>query len=197
MSVQIVEINCPGCGAPVALETTKCKYCSRPIVIKTFNDMNEFPPLMLNKYASSYKKQLQDNPDNIEMNMSIDMCYLKFKMYDEAYKSFAKAVEDNFEYSETYFYAAISLLKGKKAFLAPRTVIDKIEEYIQAAIMIEPRGIYYYFWAYIRYDHHFRKSYRMSPNYQELLTQAKQRGLTQMDIAELYKILEVQRPDVL
>ena len=42
MSVQIVEINCPGCGAPVALETTKCKYCSRPIVIKTFNDMNNY-----------------------------------------------------------------------------------------------------------------------------------------------------------
>ena len=89
------------------------------------------------------------------------------------------------------------MLKGKKAFLSPRSVIDKIEEYIQAAIMIEPKGIYYYFWAYIRYDHHFRKSYRMTPNYQELLAQAKQIGLSQTDIVELYKILEVERPEVL
>lgn len=88
-------------------------------------------------------------------------------------------------------------MKGKKAFVTPRTVIDKIEEYLQAAIMIEPKGIYYYFWAYLRYDHHFRKSYRMSPNYQELLAQAKQAGLSQTDVYELYKILEVERPSVM
>ena len=63
--------------------------------------------------------------------------------------------------------------------------------------MIEPKAIYYYFWAYIRYDHHYRKAYRMSPNYQEILDQAIQIGLAPNDIDELYSILEVDRPSVL
>ena len=37
----------------------------------------------------------------------------------------------------------------------------------------------------------------MTPNYQELLAQAKQYGLSQTDVAELYKILEVARPEVI
>ena len=154
-------------------------------------------PLEINKQANAYRKAMVNNPDNQTLNMSIAFCYLKLKLYDKAIPCFEKAIEDNFDNSETYFYAAIALLKGKKAFLTPRPIIDKIEEYIQAAIMIEPKGIYHYFWAYIRYDHHFRKSYRMSPNYQELLMQAKQIGLSQTDVTELYSILGVERPSCL
>ena len=81
--------------------------------------------------------------------------------------------------------------------MTPRPVINQIEEYIQAALMIEPKGIYYYFWAYIRYDHHARKFYKMSPSYQELLAQAKGAGLSQTDVLELYKLLGVERPSCL
>lgn len=69
------------------------------------------------------------------------MCYLKLKLYDKALSAFEKAMEDNFDNSETFFYAAICLLKGRKAFLLNRTEIDKAEEYINAAIMIEPRAV--------------------------------------------------------
>lgn len=136
-----------------------------------------------------------NHPDDKTLNMSIAFCYLKLKLYDKALPCFEKAIEDNFDNSEVYFYAAIALLKGKKAYLTPRPIIDQIEEYLQAAIMIEPKGIYYYFWSYIRYDHHYRKSYMMSPNYRDLLGQAQQAGLSQTDVEELYSILEVQRPD--
>ena len=197
MAHQIVELECPGCGKGITTSTQQCPQCFREIVISTFNSVSGMSPLEINKQANAYRKAMVNNPDNQTLNMSIAFCYLKLKLYDKAIPCFEKAIEDNFDNSETYFYAAIALLKGKKAFLTPRPIIDKIEEYIQAAIMIEPKGIYYYFWAYIRYDHHFRKSYRMSPNYQELLAQAKQIGLSQTDVSELYNILEVQRPDVL
>lgn len=197
MAHQIVELECPGCGKAITTSTQQCPQCFREIVISTFNSVSGMSPLEINKQANAYRKAMVNNPDNQTLNMSIAFCYLKLKLYDKAIPCFEKAIEDNFDNSETYFYAAIALLKGKKAFLTPRPIIDKIEEYIQAAIMIEPKGIYHYFWAYIRYDHHFRKSYRMSPNYQELLAQAKQIGLSQTDVSELYNILEVQRPDVL
>lgn len=197
MAHQIVELECPGCGKAITTSTQQCPQCFREIVISTFNSVSGMSPLEINKQANAYRKAMVNNPDNQTLNMSIAFCYLKLKLYDKAIPCFEKAIEDNFDNSETYFYAAIALLKGKKAFLAPRSVIDKIEEYIQAAIMIEPKGIYHYFWAYIRYDHHFRKSYRMTPNYQELLAQAKQYGLSQTDVAELYKILEVARPEII
>ena len=197
MAHQIVELECPGCGKAITTSTQQCPQCFREIVISTFNSVSGMSPLEINKQANAYRKAMVNNPDNQTLNMSIAFCYLKLKLYDKAIPCFEKAIEDNFDNSETYFYAAIALLKGKKAFLTPRPIIDKIEEYIQAAIMIEPKGIYHYFWAYIRYDHHFRKSYRMSPNYQELLIQANQIGLSQTDVTELYRILEVQRPEAL
>ena len=150
-----------------------------------------------NKYAGAYRKALTENPDDTGLNNSIAMCYLKLKLYDRALPAFEKAMEDNFDNSETFFYAAICLLKGKKAFLAPRTDIDKIQEYIEAALMIEPRGIYYYFLAYIKYDYFSRKFFNTSPTYQEALTLAQQAGVSEFDIEQLFLILNVDKPDCL
>ena len=195
MAHQIVELECPGCGVPITTSTRQCPQCFREIVISTFNSVNSMSPLDINKQANAYRKAMVNHPDDKTLNMSIAFCYLKLQLYDKALPCFEKAIEDNFDNSEVYFYAAIALLKGKKAYLTPRPIIDQIEEYLQAAIMIEPKGIYYYFWSYIRYDHHYRKSYMMSPNYRDLLGQAQQAGLSQTDVEELYSILEVQRPD--
>lgn len=197
MAHQVIELECPGCGVPITTSTQTCPQCFRPIVISTFNSVSSMSPLDINKQASAYRKAMAGNPDNKDLNMSIAFCYLKLKLYDKALPCFEKAIEDNFDNSEVYFYAAITLLKGKKAFLTPRTVIDKAEEYLNAAIMIEPKSVYYYFWAYLRYDHHFRKHYIMNPNYKTLLSKAIQIGLSQTDVQELYTILEVERPNEL
>lgn len=149
----------------------------------------------VNKYAGVYRKALTENPDNTELNKSIAMCYLKLKMYDKALGAFEKAIEDNFDDSEIYFYAAVCLLNGKKAFLNQRSTIDKILEYLNAAIMIEPKGIYYYFMAYIKYDYFERKHFRTLPNYVDALQMANEAGLSDYDIEQLYLILNVVRPD--
>lgn len=197
MAHSVVELNCPGCGARVSTGQKECDWCHKPIVISTFNSVQSMPMLELNKYANTYRAALSKSPDNPELNKSIALCYLKLKLYDKALPAFEKAVEDNFDNSELYFYAAICLLRGKKAFLTSRKDIDKIEEYLQAALMIEPKGIYYYFWAYIKQDYFDRKSYKTSPTYIELFTQAQQAGLSEFDVEQLYGILGVPRPSCL
>lgn len=197
MSQQVVEINCPGCGARVTTGQTECEWCHQPVIISTFNSVYSMPMPQVNKYAGAYRKALTENPDDTGLNNSIAMCYLKLKLYDRALPAFEKAMEDNFDNSETFFYAAICLLKGKKAFLAPRTDIDKIQEYIEAALMIEARGIYYYFLAYIKYDYFSRKFFNTSPTYQEALTLAQQAGVSEFDIEQLFLILNVDKPDCL
>ena len=193
MATQVLDITCPGCGAPVKTNQEICEWCDRPIVIRTFQTMASMNPLQLNKYASSYKKQLQEHPDDVTLNTSIAMCYLKLKMYDEAYAAFSKAIADNFDDADTYFYAAVCLLKGKKAFLQSRPEIDKILELLNAAIMIEPKGIYYYYMAYIKYDYFKRKFLNTSPNYKDCLLSAKSAGYSPADVDELYAILGVEK----
>lgn len=197
MAHTIVELNCPGCGARVSTGQAECEWCHKPIVISTFHSVYTMPMPEVSKYAGAYRKALAEHPDNLELNNSAAMCYLKLKLYDKALPAFEKAMEDNFENSETFFYAAICLLRGKKAFLAKRADIDQIEEYLNAAIMIEPKGIYYYFWAYIKQDYFARKSYKTSPSYLDLLATARQAGLSQFDVDQLYALLDVSRPSCL
>ena len=120
--------ECPGCGARVSPEMKKCEYCRGPVIISSVKAISTFNPLQLNKYALSYRKQLTSNPDDRELTRSMGICYLKLKLYDKANEAFENAIKDNFNDADSYFYAAISLLCGKKAFVARRPAIDKAIE---------------------------------------------------------------------
>lgn len=196
MSYKAERLVCPGCGFPIEPGMKECP-AGHPVSISTFNSVYDMPMPLVNKYANTYKKDLMDAPEDQELNHSLGICYLKLKLYDKALPAFEKAMEDNFDNSESFFYAAVALLKGKKAFLAPRSAIDKAEEYINAALMIEPKGIYYYFLAYIKYDYFERKFLNTSPNYKEALQTATTTGLSNYDIQMLYSILNVERPGIL
>ena len=74
---------------------------------------------------------------------------------------------------------------------------DKIEESINAATMIEPRGVFYLFWAYIKQDYFKRKCLKTSPDYVEMLTQAQYAGYSDLDRENLFSLLGVECPSVL
>ena len=155
------------------------------------------PDPMVNKYTAAYKDILQKNPGAADCQNSLAMCFLKLGLYDKALDAFEKAIEHDFENSETFFYAAVCLLDGKKAYLTQRPVIDKIEKYIKIALTKEPRGIYYFLQAYIKYDYYERKSYNTSPTYQEALASAKKAGFSQFDNELLFRTLNIECPEVL
>jgi len=197
MVTQVHDTSCRNCGAAADIGQTKCRFCKQPVLISTFNSVYSMPMPMVNQYAATYREALQNEPNAKDLNNSVAFCYLKLKLYEKALCSFDKAIEDNFDNSETFFYAAICLLSGKKAFLVQRQIIDKIEEYINAALAIEPRGIYYYFLAYIKYDYFERKFFKTSPTYREALKNANDAGVSPFDIEQLYGILGVTRPETL
>ena len=197
MAHKVIEIDCPGCGARVSTDQKQCDWCKGPIIISTFNSIDSLPLPKLSSMASNYAKSISANPDNQELHGSVAMCNLKLCRYNEALASFERAIEGNFDNSEFYFYAAVCLLQGKKAFLHTRSTIDKVLEYLNAAVMIEPRGIYYYFMAYVKYDYFTRKYLRVSPDYKELLAMAKRQGYSDYDVRQLFTILKVEKPAVL
>ncbi|MCL2054362.1 MAG: hypothetical protein FWG90_08040 [Oscillospiraceae bacterium] len=197
MVTQVHDMRCRSCGAAADIGQTKCRFCNQPVLISTFTSVHAMPMPMINQYAATYREALQGEPNAKDLNNGIAMCYLKLKLYDKALGAFEKAIEAHFDNSETFFYAAICLLGGKKAFLAQRVTIDKIEEYLNAALAIEPRGIYHYFLAYIKYDYFERKFFNTSPTYQEALGAANSAGLSPLDVEQLYEILGVSRPETL
>lgn len=194
MAQRVVELECPGCAAPLSVNVKTCPKCFRPIVISTLNSIGGFSAMDLKKQANAYKKALSSNPEDVELNLSLAFCYTRLKLYDKAVFCFEKALDDNFDNADAYFYAAVALLKGKKAFLMPRATINKVIEYVDAANMIEPKGIYYYYLAYIKYDYFKRKYLNTSPSYIECLKEAENIGLSDADIDELYELLGVERP---
>ena len=194
MSHSVVELRCPNCNASVSTDQQICDWCHQPVIISTFTSVNDMPMPLVNKYASVYRNALAQNPDNMELNKSIAMCYLKLKLYDKAIPAFEKAIEETFDDAEEFFYASICLLRGKKAFLAQRRDIDKALEYIDAANMIEPKGIHYYYLAYIKYDFFERKYLNTTPTYQECLTMADKYGVSANDINNLFSILNTPKP---
>ena len=198
MAYQVIDIKCPGCGAPVDTGQKECKYCHRPVIITTLNSVYDMPMPEVQKYARSYREQLEENPENQDLNMSVAMCYLKLGKREMALQAFEKAIEDNFDNSQAFFYEAIFRLNGKKACtMKERSIIKKIEEDIQAALMIENLGIYYYFWAYIKYDYYTKKFLNTSPTWQELVVKAQETGLSETDVEQLYLILGIDRPGCL
>jgi tetratricopeptide (TPR) repeat protein len=195
--IPMAVIKCPNCGELGQTIGELCKACDNPVTISEFKTLAAMPMPQVNKYITSYKEQLSENPNDHLLNGSLAMCFLKLKLYDKALPCFEKAIEENFADSTPYFYAAVCLLKGKKAFVAMRPEIDKIEEYLQAAMTIEPKPIYCYFQAYIKYDYYSRKFFKTSPAWQEALAAAQEAGVSDLDIELLYQILGVERPNCL
>ena len=180
--MQIVAMNCPHCGAPVSIDDRECAYCNSPIVITSFSTIGGINPAELNKYVSTYQKVLAEVPNDKSINLSVAFCYLRLRMYEQALFYFEMAIQDSFANSEAFFYAAVCLLGGKKAFLIQRNIIDKIETYINAARAIENKGIYAYFHAYIKYDYFERKFLMTQPKYDELLKEAYRLEVSDFDI---------------
>jgi len=192
--IQANIAECPGCGRSLTPDMKVCPACDNAVIITSFTSVFSMPMPVVNKYANAYRKALAEEPEDQSLNNAIAMCYLKLKLYDKALPAFEKAMEDNFDNSESFFYAAVCLLKGKKAFLAMRPEINKIEEYLNAACMIEPRGYYYLFWAYIKKDYYERKAIRSTPTSGEMLDQAEANGCSEADARQLFEILGVECP---
>ena len=190
----VIEIKCPGCGARLQIDQKECEFCHAPVIISTMSDAFSLSAQNLSKYQKSYEDDLKENPDNAELNNSLAFCYLKLGFYDKALEKFDKAIEQDLNNSETYLYAAVCVLAGRKPFLTPRPEIDKIEKYINAALMIEEKGLYRYFQAYIKYDYFKRKFFKTTPAWEECLAQAKADGFSPSDVNQLFSILKQEIP---
>jgi tetratricopeptide (TPR) repeat protein len=191
-------IKCGACGKVLEIAQLVngevCPVCDEPARIKHYQTLAAMPLPQVNKYVAAFQTQIAETPNDNSLSFSLGLCFLKLNLHDKALPFFEKAMADNFADPAPYYYAAVCLLKGKKAFLAMRPEIDAIEKYLDAAISIEAHGIFYYFKAYIKYDYYSRKFFKTSPTWQEALEAAQEAGVSESDCEQFYQILGVDRP---
>jgi tetratricopeptide (TPR) repeat protein len=145
----------------------------------------------LRNYKRSFENALDEGANGPSLQMALGMCLLKLGLYGKALDHFEAAVIDDVENSEAYFYAAVASLAGKKPFLAPLAVVRSAEEYLNAALRLEDRGIYFYLLGYLRFDYYERKSLNVTPPYAYFLEKSLRQGVTDLDIRNLFELLEV------
>ena len=103
MEYQVVNLECPGCGRAININTKKCPQCFREIIISSFSNLNGFSALELNKHVKSYNNAIANCHNDKGLYISLAFCYLKLKLYDKAITCFEKVMEDSFDNSEIFF----------------------------------------------------------------------------------------------
>lgn len=192
-------LQCPSCFCTVSPNQEFCEYCGNKIVIESVADLSNIDAVSLRNYGKSYLKNIETGQgDPVEMEGALAFVFLKMKLYEKAEDHFSKAVDEFCTNPDLYYGWAISILRGKGAYGCYRETVDQAMSYLNAALCIEKKGIYYYFQAFIYFDYFYSKGYRMSPNYIDYLNLAINSGnLTRRDIEQLYELLNVQCPNEL
>ena len=194
---EVINLTCPGCGARLQIDQKKCEYCDAPVIISSITDIFSISAQNITKYSKSYENDLSQNPDNAELTNSLAFCYIRLGFYDKALEKFDKAIELDMNNPNTYFFAAVSVLAGRKPFLTPRQDIDKIEKYLNAALALEENGLFRYFQAYIKHDYFKRKFFKTSPTWEECLERAKSDKFSPADVNQLFSIMKQEIPECL
>ena len=107
--VEIIELECPGCGAPITRETTKCIYCHKEMIIKhddhfyraQHNTADVEPVVTIYHHISSDKPLQDDFAENTNLPVITKSFFIVFLLtlfvpmlglqylYLRDYKSFA------------------------------------------------------------------------------------------------------------
>lgn len=188
-----IPLNCPNCDRPVTLETEVCPGCHQPITLSSIS-LRGLTPLHLNHRAGAYMSALAANPGNQTLNCSLGTCFAGLHLYDKAIACFEKAIEAFAGSADTYFLAAVCLLRGKTPYMAKRSDIDKAVEYLNAANMLEPKAVYFYLLGYIKQEYFERKYLNVTPNAEQEFASAKEMGIYNEEIEELNELLNIQKP---
>lgn len=193
MGDTVISLKCPNCGASVARDASKCEYCGSPLIIKSYADIKPLSLPERNKYLAFFVGRMQSD-GAVSSSLSTAICMMSLGVYDKARSVLEKVVESGVLDADCYFYLAVSLLGGKKAFLLTRKGAEQVENYVNAAIGIEDKALYYLFYAYLSYDFFERKGLNCRYGYRELAGIAAQKGLGETEKACIFELMRVKNP---
>lgn len=197
MPVQVIDCRCSGCGSGISPSMSVCEYCGRPVVIASFAPIADRAAPEVNALLRALEKDPASEDLSALADFTKGSCFLRLGIHEKALASFKSAIDRDPGNPEAYFYAAVCLLRGRKACLTPLAVLEKALKYIAAANAIEPRGVFSYFAAYIKNDFFEKKRLRIEPDWRQEMKTALENGLSRTDAERLFRTLGVPQPPAL
>jgi tetratricopeptide (TPR) repeat protein len=148
----------------------------------------------LDKYVAHHKRRAGTDQDSADSHVSLGLCYLQLKLYDNARKCFEAALEQAPEHADSYYYAALAILKGRRPRVLPATEIAKIEEYVEAASQLnEDDAKYDCLSAIVRRDYYRTNGLRVPvPDEYELLARAKKKSCEPNELQQLVRFIPIR-----
>jgi tetratricopeptide (TPR) repeat protein len=120
--------------------------------------------------------------------------HLRLGLHAKALEHFRQAMNAGAQSPDLCYLSAVARLDGRKAFLASLSRIREAEELIRAAVMLQDRGVFHYFLAYLGFDYYARRSLNAPTPWPASLARAWNKGVTQEEIDSLFKLLSVNDP---
>jgi tetratricopeptide (TPR) repeat protein len=120
--------------------------------------------------------------------------HLRLGLHAKALDDFKRAMDTETANPEVYYLSAIATLGGIKAVLVSLRRIRECEALIHSALRLEPRGLFYYFLAYLAFDYYDRKGLRAPIPAHSLLELAWKASVTAKEIQSLFALLSVENP---
>lgn len=182
-----------------------------PIMMDSFKFPADLPPSInpLRYYhgvevtGASFEERLDyicsmllSKPQAKYESLSKGILFLKAKQYKQAVACLENAALEELSNPEVYFYTAVALLEGKRPFLQPKKVIDRVLEQLETACDMQQEALYHYFLAYVKFDYHHRKVLRAVPDFMQELDKARSLGLDAAQGDALFALLRVDKPDL-
>ena len=201
MSYSVSILECPNCAATdIRPGQSFCHWCRSALIISDFSSIYS---MNLGAYQE-YANKLKDSENNYMSNgmqgdyeSSLGMVYLKRGNTALAVSSFQKAAESGIQNPETYFYMGIAMLDRKRPFLNNKNTVTGAMNYIETALNMEKKGIYYFTAAFLEYDFYVMKHLRPPKSINEYLGNARKFGVTQNDLKMVFDMMNCTVPNEL
>ena len=190
--MKVCTYECPNCGAPIKIADKICGHCFSAVYLQRVKDGDNLSKGDIAKHIAVYKKNIANGlAHDSNTLISLGICHYKNGMYSLAQKAFEQAIDVAPENVNAYYYAALSLLNGKRPYMQTLQKIKKVVEMLEAAISIQAEGRVYYFLYLIQKDFFDKKHLRTPYSSLELKNNAMENAVTDEEINELEKNLAI------
>lgn len=187
--------ECPQCGAPAKPSQRNCEFCKAEFFITSVAYLGKLDQGGINKYLQHYKKLTKENPDDAEGYLGLGITFLQLGMFPLALKSFERVIELSPEIPQSYYYASLAKIQGRRLMTLSLKEAKDVESLANTAAQIDPGNpTFTLLLALIRRDYYEANGMKSpAPNAEELLATIQGREIETKEVDRLKAMVLVRQ----
>lgn len=131
------------------------------INISTFSEFSSIDEKTKAKLLVTYQSAIGSASNSAQLNLAVGLHYLDSGLYTESIEALQLARRSDPLNKNVLYYLALATVAGKPLRSATLTEIREAEEYLRAAMQLQPAPAhYYYLWCLIKLDFYQANGFR-------------------------------------